>query len=801
MTASDCAAATPEARRVLAFIGAFLPGYKAGGPIKSMVKMLDNLPDSVKVTLVTADRDLGDSVPYPGLSGKVVHRGPHEIYYLNWRDPRQWMTLLRWARRNPLDLIYVNSLWSPLFTVLPVVAHRLGLLESREVLLAPRGELSPGALRIKSTRKQVFLLAWSPLLRGIDPMWHASTEMEEREIHRVFPWARTVVQIDSASEEPIKDIIASGQRARFVFISRISEIKNLHLGLEALQLVRSEVDFDIYGPLEDANYWTTCRRLMNELPDNVRANYRGMLRPEQVRETFAKYDGFILPTLGENFGHVIAESLSSGCPVICSQHTPWTEVLNQGGGAALTELDARLWADEISWRAEQTPSQRDNAKRMVLEAYAEWRRGPNQPFAVVSVLDGLPSKVPAGRGDDRRRIALVTQGYQTAGGVQTVARWLATGLRCAGNEVEIFDLATSRADQYSRRLISPASWCRSSLLVADPSEVHVTHVGANAVELEPLRYLPRAELSTALNRYDMVQIVAGGPSLALAASHCRRPIVLQVATTVTSERASQLATTRPALALWRGAMTKAISLMERRALRRANAVLVENSQMLQYVRSVSQATVVLAPPGVDTECFAPRSDGWNSDGYLLSVCRLSDARKGLDRLIRSYALMRTQRPSVPSLVLAGRGELPTHLTRLITELGLAECVSVRSDVPQAELPLLYRGASVYLQTSHEEGLGISVIEAMASGLPVVSTETAGTLETVGHGNTGWLVSQESDVEGAIATRALSVLDFDGHAMSVSARSRADSIFSEKVTLSRFLGVYDHLLGVGTRRHQ
>jgi glycosyltransferase involved in cell wall biosynthesis len=54
---------------------------------------------------------------------------------------------------------------------------------------------------------------------------------------------------------------------------------------------------------------------------------------------------------------------------------------------------------------------------------------------------------------------------------------------------------------------------------------------------------------------------------------------------------------------------------------------------------------------------------------------------------------------VPHLVLAGRGALPTHLKQLITELGLTDCVSVRSDVPQDELPSLYGAASVYLQTS------------------------------------------------------------------------------------------------------
>jgi glycosyltransferase involved in cell wall biosynthesis len=800
MNAPCRAVSNPTARQVLAFTFAFLPGYKAGGPIKSMVQMLGDLPDSVKVTLATSDRDLGDSAPYDGLSGRVVHRGPHDVYYMNVRSPRHWMTLFRWSQRNPVELMYLNSLWSPLFTVLPVVARCLGLLKSREALLAPRGELSPGALPIKSTKKRIFLRGWALVLRVINPVWHASTEMEEHEIHQIFPWARTVIAINSRGDDPRREIIVTDQRARFVFISRVSEKKNLQLVLEALQFVKSEIDFDIYGPLEDADYWTTCLHLIGESPDNVRVTYRGILRPDQIQETFAKYDGFIFPTLGENFGHVIAESLAAGCPVICSQRTPWTELLNKGGGAALMELDAQSWADEIGWRAEQQPSERELFKQTSLDAYAAWREGIEQESAIKQVLESMEPN-PRASANHPCRIALVTQGYQTAGGVQTVARWLATGLRGVGFEVHVFDLATSRADSHSRRLISPASWRRSTLLGADPSESHVTHVGANAVELEPLRYLPRAELSMELNRYDLVQVVAGGPSLALAATNCQRPLVLQVATTVASERASQLAADRTALALWRGVMTKATSRLERQALRRADAVLVENNQMLHLVHSVSQTPVVIAPPGVDTKCFAPRTEGWNPAGYLLSVCRLNDARKGLDRLIRSYALMRMQRPSVPTLVLAGRGELPSGLTRLIVDLGLVECVRVRSDVPQATLPSLYRGASVYLQTSHEEGLGISVLEAMASGLPVVSTETAGTLETVLHGKTGWLVGQGPDVGETIAARTLSVLDFDGPAMSVSARSRADALFSDHVTLSSFLEVYDRLIGsAGTRGH-
>jgi glycosyltransferase involved in cell wall biosynthesis len=780
-------------RRVLVFSSNFLPGHKAGGPIKSMVRILESLPDSVKVTLVTSDRDLGDSAPYDGLSGQLVHRGPHDVYYVNKRNPWHWMALLRWARRHPIDLIYLNSLWSPLFTVMPVLACRLGLLRSSEVLLAPRGELSPGALSIKFAKKRAFLLGWAPMLRRINPVWHATTELELTDIHRMFPWARSVVQTDGRGDEPRQDIIGSSARPRFVFISRIAEMKNLLLVLEALGEVRAEIDFNIFGPVEDVGYWERCKCLIVDLPTNIRVKYLGELQSDRVKETFAEYDAFILPTLGENFGHVIAESLAAGCPVICSRKTPWTRVLSQGGGVALTKLDPQSWADEISRRAEQTPSQREQAKRTSLHAYVEWRDGLTHESAVEQVLDGLEQDTSSANANRSRRIAVITQSYQAGGGVSSVTRWLAASIRAAGFEVTIFDLAASRADVFSRRLISPASWRRPTLLAPDPSDVQVTHVGANAVELEPFRYLPRAELSRELDHFDLVQVVAGEPSLALAAMNCRVPIVLQVATTAAAERASQLGSTGQALALWRRTMTKAVSSMELRALRRVDAVLVENGPMQEYVRSVSKTPVVLAPPGVDTERFQPCKDGWDSAGYLLSVCRLADARKGLDRMIRSYALLARRRSSVPALVLAGKGELPTDLTQLIHKLGLDERVSVRSDVPQADLPSLYQGASVYLQTSHEEGLGISVLEAMASGLPVVSTETAGTSETVAHGETGWLVSQESDVEMTIATRIISVLDFDGDAMSVSARSRADSLFSSHLAMSRFLETYDQLI--------
>ncbi|MGK5110422.1 glycosyltransferase family 4 protein [Geodermatophilus sp. CPCC 205506] len=392
-------------------------------------------------------------------------------------------------------------------------------------------------------------------------------------------------------------------------------------------------------------------------------------------------------------------------------------------------------------------------------------------------------------------MALLTQGWTAGGGVPTVARWLRDGLIDSGYDVVVHDLATSSRDAASRRLTAPATWLRRSIGQPLGSSGTDRHWGANAVELEPMRYCRRSELTRALRAFDVIQVVSGAPALANAARGAGVPVVLQAATRVRWERQSQLAAASGPLTVWRAAMTRLVDRVERRALRSVDAVLVWNEDMLQAVRPHCRGRLGIAAPGVDVDRFRPHPDGWRRRGPLLSVCRLSDPRKGLDRLIRAYALLVDAEPAVPDLVLAGRGRLPLPESDLVAHLGLTSRVRVRSDVTADELPGLYRDASVFLQASFEEGFGLSVVEAMASGLPVVTTGTAGTRVTVLDGRTGWLVPQQpsDDVPRALADRVLDVLRASGPEMSRRARERAESSFDARATLARFTRTYDEVV--------
>lgn len=366
----------PSAYRVVATCGVFEPGFRGGGPVRSLSHIVDTVPAMIDLVLVTRDRDLGSSFPYPGLSGEWVPRARSLVYYLDTSKPRHWVHLGRRLRARGCDLLYVNSLWSA-FSLIPILATAVGALRTKKILIAPRGELSPGALSLKARKKRLFLLLWAPLLKRMGVVWQACSDLEASHIRATFPWARVLVNGWELALpiEPIPPRPRESGPLRLVFISRISPKKNLDLALTALRDVSKPMEFDIFGPVEDPGYWSRCRQLMDQMPGDIKVRYVGELRPEQVLPTFGNYDAFLFPTRGENFGHVIVESLAGSCPVICSTETPWSEVIETGGGVVVHPLTAARLAEQLDRLAMTSPDERWRSRKLAGAAYRAYRQG------------------------------------------------------------------------------------------------------------------------------------------------------------------------------------------------------------------------------------------------------------------------------------------------------------------------------------------------------------------------------------------------------------------------------------------
>lgn len=369
---------TSGRRVILTLVRHYLPGYKAGGPLRTLSNMVDQLGGEFDFRIITSDRDLGDSLPFPGIdTDKWIEERSSRILYLA-PEAQSFTNLARIIAHVPHDALYLHSYFEPVFTLEPLVARRLGRLPPRPTILAPRGELSEGALALKPWKKKTFIAAARALRLHKGVIWQASSALEQREIELVTgaPPEDIVVAPDlpappSEAGEPRPANSTSGP-LRICFVSRISRKKNLDVALRILETVRTPVLFDIFGPREDDEYWLECEELMSLLPSNVQARYCGVIDHSSVEMVFARYDLFLFPTAGENFGHVVIEAMSAGTPVLVSDTTPWRDLEKLGVGWDFPLEQPAAFAGAIERLHRMGPGDRSRQRQKV-RAYARDR--------------------------------------------------------------------------------------------------------------------------------------------------------------------------------------------------------------------------------------------------------------------------------------------------------------------------------------------------------------------------------------------------------------------------------------------
>ena len=341
---------TPLRPVILCLVAYYLPGYRSGGPVRTIVNFVDHLGDYFDIRIVTRDRDALDAEPYASVEVDAWNTvGKAQVFYASDRTINL-SGIAKLMRETPHDVLYLNSFFAFGFTTLPLLARRLGWAPKIPCVIAPRGEFSVGALAFKAVKKHVYILLAKATGLYQKLHWQASSNYEKADIIRVFGSIAQWVHVASnltpyiARERRVASTRKPGP-LRLIFLSRISPKKNLDFLLRVLSKVSGKVELAIYGPQEDAFYWKQCKGLIEQLSENVNVSVGSQVPQEQVSDTFAAHDVFVFPTRGENFGHVIFESLLVGTPVIVSDRTPWQQ--DAKGGLRVLPLDEALWANEI----------------------------------------------------------------------------------------------------------------------------------------------------------------------------------------------------------------------------------------------------------------------------------------------------------------------------------------------------------------------------------------------------------------------------------------------------------------------
>lgn len=353
--------------KILLNIDTYLPGFRGGGPVQSIKNFIELLSDDFDFYIFTVNHDFGVIQPYETVqTDRWNECYGAKIFYSS--DKQKNKNLYNILKGGEFSLVFLNSFFST-DTIKVILIYRFLRLKI-PITLMPRGELSKGALDIKSTKKKIYIriVKLTGFLKNIHYLATAQDEYEQ--VEKIL--ATKKIKLLSNIPNTEKNIIINTKEQKIlkvVFLSRITEKKNLDYALKTLKLCQSEIRFDIYGTLEDKNYWNECKKIIKHLPSNISVSYRGELINEKVIETLAKYDLFYFPTKSENYGHVISEALQASIPVLISNRTPWLDLEEKKLGWVYDLSESSEFVNVLEGLAQLEKEEHNNFKEHIFKTF------------------------------------------------------------------------------------------------------------------------------------------------------------------------------------------------------------------------------------------------------------------------------------------------------------------------------------------------------------------------------------------------------------------------------------------------
>ena len=446
--------------------------------------------------------------------------------------------------------------------------------------------------------------------------------------------------------------------------------------------------------------------------------------------------------------------------------------LCEGGAAVMARADARSIADRI-----ESILLTKGALAGMAAAHDGHPLVPQNRAVAEAVLRPLRA------GREVRRVVLVAHELgPRVGGMETVARALAAGLLARGIEVRVYAtkhfgpeaeglpagtvrrLYTSGIDLWSDLLVTI-----DALLADAPDVIHLCNAG-----LGP--WVPALEAAFPAA---VTVNVHGNDLLAPWVEHGGDPAVY---------RAAQVAGL--------GAADAVVAVSAFSAALAASAG-VDRAKLHAIHNGVDCARF---QPGPADAALAARLGIEDGDEVVLTVSRLAQ-RKGHATALRALAEVLRARPKALYVYTGEDARLSDELAALATELGVQGRVRAIGFVSEEELPALYRLARVFVLLSDEspndvEGFGVALIEAAASGLPVVATCTGGIPEAVAEGETGVLVPPGDPRATARALGALLADPREARALGERGRARAVASFSTDARVAEIVARWSAILRAG-----
>jgi len=311
--------------KILIFIDWYLPGYKAGGPIRSVDNFVEHFSDKFTFYILTTDTDYLETKPYKNIkSNKWIKRSENvNIFYFS-KDFLKIKNIKNAIKFIDFNTIYINGIYSWYFSILPII-----LFKNKKIIVASRGMLSKHTFSSKQTKKKVFIYIVNLLKFYKNIIFQTTSKTEKTEIENIIKNKKAVIEIPNLppyiKNIKFNSIKKQKSELKFVSIARISKEKNTLFAIKCLADYKyfGNISFDIYGSIYQKDYWEKCKKVIETLPTNIKVNYKKEISNNLVINLLSSYHFLFLPSKGENFGHSILESFIAARPVIISNNTPW----------------------------------------------------------------------------------------------------------------------------------------------------------------------------------------------------------------------------------------------------------------------------------------------------------------------------------------------------------------------------------------------------------------------------------------------------------------------------------------------
>jgi len=209
----------------------------------------------------------------------------------------------------------------------------------------------------------------------------------------------------------------------------------------------------------------------------------------------------------------------------------------------------------------------------------------------------------------------------------------------------------------------------------------------------------------------------------------------------------------------------------------------EDAKKLSKTEGIALNKLSCIRNGIDISSFS--YSGPRQDGPVVVIARLSP-EKDVETLLRAVAMIK-HLPECPHFEIAGAGPCLFKLLRLSSELGLDECVRFLGQI--RNIPELLAQASLFVLPSRSEGISLTLLEAMAVGLPVVTTLVGGNPEVVSQEETGLLVPAGNAAQLASAITKILRDPERGYQMGLAGRMRIEQYFDVRRMVRAYESIY------------